>query len=202
MASKPCTVVDYEPEPDVKANTSSETASIELVERVSESAVSVLFRAQTGDNKLVLVRRFKAAADSKSSTLTQLHRAAAAQILRSNSELVHLLRPLREIQLSQSAEFDEPSIVFEHCNHGTLSAFVMERAKAPRHFTDQELLNLAQQLASGLSSLHSAGLAHCELAMRNILVEADASKQCVLKIDDFRAWPEHELKVRLRFHFA
>ena len=186
-------------------------ASIKLGGAVSESDASVLFLAHINESVPLFVRRFKRATDSKSSELARSHRAAAARTLRDDAQKLvhlHLLLPIREARFPASTDFDEPSLVLPHCNCGTLSSTVAKRVdeKGAAHFADEELLNLALQLASGLSALHAAGFAHGNLSLRNILVDAAgtsrdprrAFEQWVLKIDDFRSWPDSQLKVCLK----
>ncbi|MCH9673627.1 MAG: serine/threonine protein kinase, partial [Gammaproteobacteria bacterium] len=62
-------------------------------------------------------------------------------------------------------------IVMDYEKGATLSAVL----KRTTHFTTRRIVELARELLSGLSKLHEAGVIHCDIAPRNIILRDDGS---------------------------
>src|SRR6202158_1598348 len=119
---------------------------------------------------------------------SRLRREVALKMLR-DRDPGHRMRLLEEARAASAlnhpnilvvydvgVEHDVPFIVSELVDGGTLRQLL---AHGPLPL--QELLNVAVQIADGLTAAHEAGFVHCDLKPENVMVTADGR----LKILDF-----------------
>lgn len=81
-----------------------------------------------------------------------------------------------------------PYLVFDYCEGGDLLRFVRERqsGETVARLSATEAACVALQLTSGIWALHNAGLAHRDLALRNVFWRRDPGTRVIqLKIGDF-----------------
>ncbi|CAK85185.1 unnamed protein product (macronuclear) [Paramecium tetraurelia] len=79
--------------------------------------------------------------------------------------------------------FDQPEALFivqEYCSGGTLYEMMSNKT-----FTEEQIVNIALQVAHGLAFLHSKNIVHRDIKPENILRQIDEQGMEIYKITDF-----------------
>ena len=74
-------------------------------------------------------------------------------------------------------------LVMEYAQHGDLSKILQKRKKLKEYYTENELLNMYLQIASGLKAIHAKQIIHRDLKSANIFITQ--TNELILKIGDF-----------------
>ena len=74
-------------------------------------------------------------------------------------------------------------LVMEYAQYGDLSTILQKRKKFKKYYTENELLNIYLQIASGLKAIHAKQIIHRDLKSANIFITQ--TNELILKIGDF-----------------
>ena len=80
-------------------------------------------------------------------------------------------------------DFSHLYLVMEYAPFGDLSKILQKRKKLKEYFTENELLNIYLQIASGLKAIHAKQIIHRDLKSANIFITQN--NDLILKIGDF-----------------
>ena len=74
-------------------------------------------------------------------------------------------------------------VIMEYAPYGDLAKILLERKKKKEYYTENELLNIYLQIASGLKAIHTKQIIHRDLKSANIFITQ--KNDLILKIGDF-----------------
>jgi len=80
-------------------------------------------------------------------------------------------------------DFSHLYLVMEYAPYGDLGKILQKRKKVKEYFTENELLNIYLQIASGLKAIHAKQIIHRDLKSANIFITQN--NDLILKIGDF-----------------
>ena len=82
--------------------------------------------------------------------------------------------------------FNHLFLIMEYAPYGDLSKILQKRKKTKDYFTENELLNMYLQIASGLKAIHAKQIIHRDLKSANIFITQKTKyDELILKIGDF-----------------
>ena len=142
----------------------------------------VLGEQQAKTHPVVVIKRLRTQAYTAWKTFETVERELSVlKILRGEPNIVQLVGLGWEVAPVNGDTRLWPVLVLEHAEQGSLQN--LQRRGAPLGYKTKS--RLCADVASGLRSLHRAGLAHGDLKSENVLVFGNTEKTYVAKVSDF-----------------